>query len=303
MGLFTKRRDDSGPDPELTFLTVDEAQRVRALVRESFARNGLEVTVHAGHVSDAAGRQFGLWNVAAKCHHHGKRKEWPSVVDEHVATLLAGADRDPLEGLSDDEIVARTYVRLYAATDVRDLDDRPHREFAPGLVELLAFDQPDSVMAHRGDDVRRLGGWAALRERGLANLARDPVQDHQRIGVGDGATIHAVNGDSVYTASKALLLPGLAARLGDEPGEHGWLLVVPNRHQLAWHVVRDVTMFEAAQALVHVARSAYADSAGPLSPHLFWSNGTAYQQLTRYEDDRIVIAGDAEFEAMLERLG
>ena len=55
-------------DDHLPFLTVAEADRVRFLVRQAFAGYGREVVVHAGHLRDDQGGEFGLWNVAAACH-------------------------------------------------------------------------------------------------------------------------------------------------------------------------------------------------------------------------------------------
>src|SRR4051812_24584484 len=105
MALFKKRQQGETPsDAELTFLTADQADRVRSLFREAFAGLGLEVTVYAGHAQDASGRQFGLWNLAAACHNDERgEKVWPQVVREHVQRVIANLDApSPFEELSAD---------------------------------------------------------------------------------------------------------------------------------------------------------------------------------------------------------
>lgn len=315
MGLFGRRRrrerdlspvtpDD--PDEALTFLGVEDAQRIRALVRRAFADRGLEVTVHADHVVDDSGRQFGLWNVAAACHQDDRgRSGWADLVDQHVGRVLAGMDApDPFEGLSPDEARPRTYARLYEEGGIPGLTGFPHRVFAPGLVEMIALDLPDSVVVYNDERAAALGGHDQLRAWGLDSLRREPVERHEVLELPDGARFHVLLGGSVYTASKALLMPGLAAEVaGEEVGRHGWLLSVPNRQQVVWHLVRDASVIPTLPAMAGFAAAGFSDSPGPLSPHVYWWNGHGYQQLTRYDDDgNATIVVDAEFQAVLEEL-
>ena len=69
-------RRDVSRDAEYGFFSVDEGAHFRAQVREAFAEQGLEVTLHAGAVSDSAGRRFGLGNIAAICHNDPRGRRW-----------------------------------------------------------------------------------------------------------------------------------------------------------------------------------------------------------------------------------
>src|SRR6266446_575336 len=127
---------------------------------------------------------------------------------------------------------------------------------------------------------------ATLRSRGVANLEELPVESFETLPTAGGGSFHALLGESVYTASRALLLPSLATTLsGDAPNEHGWLMSVPNRHQVVWHVIKDDTVVPAIQAMTYFTRLGFGDSPGPLSPHVFWCNGSSYEQLTRIDDE------------------
>ncbi len=315
MGLFRRRRQDpddtpptpADPDDALPFLGVDDAQQVRALVRRAFADRGLEVSVHPDHVLDDSGRGFGLWNVAAACHQDERgRTAWPEVIDQHVARVLASMDApDPFEGLTPDDARERTYARLYERDAVPDLSDFPHQEFAPGLVEMLALDLPETIAVYNDERAAALGGPARLREWGMANLRAEPVEHHERLELPDGARFDVLLGSSAYTASRALLMPWLAAEVaGEEAGSHGWLLSVPNRQQVVWHVIRDLSVIPSIQAMAGFTAAGFSDSPGPLSPHVYWWDGAGYQQLTQYDADGAlsVVVGE-ELQAMLERLG
>lgn len=307
MALFSRR----GQDAVFAFMTAADAGRVRSLVREAFAEHGLEVSVLGDHVQDSSGRGFGLRNVMSSCHADERgRAAWPAVVRDHVRKVLASTAvpaPDLFAALTAGEAARRTYARLYEAASVPDLAERPYREFAPGLVEMLALDLPEAVSAYPRGAVDRLGGWAALHSRGMANLAgdRDDERVLQQVNGPQGGRFHLLVGSSAYTASQALRMPGLAAELaGEEPGEFGWVLSVPNRNQLAWHMIRNADAVMAIHAMAIFARLGYSDWPGPLSPHVYWWDGSGYQQLTEEGsgEGAVMVVASAEFAAVLERL-
>lgn len=288
MGWFSRRGGGrSGPDEALPFLDVGQAAELRSLVARAFAERGLEVTVHPDHVVDSAGGVYGLWNVATACHHDERgRSAWPDVVADHVRRVLTELDTDPFAELTAEDVADRTYLRLWDEASLPDRHGYPHREFAPGVVELLALDLPESVAIFTREHARRHGGFGTLREHAVRNLGRLPVDELERVEGPRGSVFHLLGGESVYTAGLAVLLPDLSTRLlGETPGPYGWLLSVPHRHQLAWHPVRDSTVFGAVEGLATFAALGYEDAAGPVSPHVYWSDGHGYHRLTRHDDD------------------
>lgn len=184
MRSFRRSHQPVETDADLPFLTVDGAQRVRALASASFVQRGIEVVVLGDHVRDASQRQFGLWNVAAACHNDDRgKKAWRQVVDRHVHQILAAMDApDPFESVhGDEELLAGTYLRLYEQQSIPDAGQYPHATFAPGLLEMLALDLPDSVAVMTHEVVTRLGGYAAIRERGLHQLQEVPIDEHEML--------------------------------------------------------------------------------------------------------------------------
>jgi len=306
VGLFGRARRHEAMDDDLTFLTVDEARFLRSLVREAFANAGVEVTMHPGHVASDAGDEYGLWNLAAACHDDTRgRRAWPELVAEHVEKLLARAGRDPFEGLTEQAAARSTFVRLYRADDdlYANLDLGPQHLFAPGLVEMTALDLPESVVPYSAEAVERLGGADRLRRWGFENLRREPVEHLEEVETRGGA-FHVLAGASVHTASRALLMPSLAAGLtGHEAGNDGWLLSVPNRHEVLWHVLRDAAALPALQGMVGLTLARHEHAAGQLSPHVYWWSGDRYEQLTHVDDDgEVVVHVGPALAEVLERL-
>lgn len=282
---FTGRQER--PDAALPFLSRGQADQVRTLVQRAFAEQGLQVSMHLDQAVDGSGTVYGLWNVASACHQDERGPgAWPAVVEDHVRRIVAEmTGPDPFEGLTREEAAGRTYVRLFEESTLPALDDYPHREFLPGVVELLALDLPGSVAVYGREDAARLGGPSTLRGHALRNLEALQVAPPERIECPRDGFFHLLEDDSVYTSGKALLLPDLAGRLtGEAPGELGWLLVVPNRHLVGWHSVRDVRVLGTVEGMANFARAAY-EAAGPVSPHVYWTDGTAYHQLTQHAED------------------
>jgi hypothetical protein len=291
-------------DDGLDVFTVSQANEFRAVARNAFAEMGLEVEIRSDHAVDSAGRQFGFWNIATQCA-DAPRRDWPGLVSAHARRVLESMDGpDPFQDLDRGEAARRTYARLYAAESLLSPELFPHREFAPGIVEALALDLPETVAVFSHENAATLGGFDALRAAGVANLHTLPVERLETIQAAEGSQFTALMGDSVYTASRALLLPALATQLtGEEVSGHGWLFSVPNRHQVVWHVIRDLSIVHAVNGMAHFTVLGFSDAPGPVSPHVYWWNGSQYEQLTHVDDrGNIAVRAGPAFMDMLNQL-
>jgi hypothetical protein len=77
-----------------------------------------------------------------------------------------------LADVTPDRALAQTYAMLYAARPALNPESGYGyaREALPGLLEVPAFDSPDSFRLLTDGEVDRLGGATTLREAGRANL-------------------------------------------------------------------------------------------------------------------------------------
>jgi hypothetical protein len=93
------------------------------------------------------------------------------------------------------------------------------------------------------------------------------------------------------------------ALTGEEPGPYGWLVSVPNRHQVCWHVIKDATVLPVIHGMTVFTGMGFSDSPGPVSPHVYWWSGSEYQQLTQTDDaGQLSIHVGPELGAVLQAL-
>jgi hypothetical protein len=298
MGLFNRDRSrpEEPADETLTELTVSEAQRLRDLVRSCMAGAGYEVIVYAGHVEDADGRQFGFSTLARRLS-EVPAKHWAKIIDDHVRRMLASVDGPDVFDVPTEELLDRTYLRLYEADGLPEAGWWTYgREAFPGVVELLALDLPDSVATFNDEQVAR-HGLAELRAAGLRNLRREEAEDRV---THDGVEILA---GSMFLASTVLVLRDVVLRTtGEASLPNGVLVAVPFRHQLMYHVPRDGGVVEALNAMVGIAAHTYGTEVGPISPHVYWWREGEFHQLTHMTDDRIEVRVEGEFADVFARL-
>jgi hypothetical protein len=229
--------------------------------------------VLGGHVRDDAGATFGLWNMAAAC-----RQE-------------PGGQR--------------AYARILAADTLPDWDSHHYAlALAPGLKEALCLDMPETVVIMNDSQVARCGGASDLRRAGFANLRTLPIEDRKDVRAPDGGHFTVLLGASLYTASRALVLPDLIeSLLGPADLPHGVLVGIPNRHQVAVHVIRDKTVLSTLPKMVRFVELGYDDSPGPLSRHLYWWHAGQWEQIAGlYTADSIAIRASSEFRGAIAQV-
>ncbi|MFJ9845450.1 hypothetical protein ACIRYZ_34420 [Kitasatospora sp. NPDC101155] len=289
-------------DPDLTALTTDQADHLRELVRQYHAGVGVRATVTGQFVQRAEGAS-NLYNLAEFCR-RAEPGEWPQLVERHFRAL-AGAGESTPQG--QDDVLRCAYLRLIA-------DDAIPAEMAPsfsylrpvatGLMEALCLDLPDTVRTLDDRFVAEVG-LERLRAAGRANLIADPVEFDVLEGPTEGSTLYAVTGDSMFTASKALVLDELArAVTGHELPQDGALFTAPSRNYLFFHPLAEPQVAGAVNDLASIALRVHSESPGPLSPRLYWWHQGAVTNLTRIDEAQrsFSIAPPAELMAILRRL-
>lgn len=285
MGLIGHKKHNTTPDPAFPFLTADEAQEVRRLAAQAFAAAGHEAAVHADHLETSDGMTFGLWNVAAACKATGKRSAWPAVVRAHVASL-APVSASASEMAADD-VLAHAVLRIYGDQTIP--PEARHkltyvREVADGLLEAVVLDTPTTVMMLLDEDVRRCGRaqlWAA----GLEHLVAEPLGGIERLDLPGGAVVHVVEGESVYTASKILVLPDVLLRAyGPRPFPNGVLVALPDRHHLLLHPVDDGSVLPALQGMASMVAAFFQSAVGGVSPSVYWWRDGMLERLSSVDD-------------------
>lgn len=269
-------------DGHLTYFTVAQAHEFRRLVAASFADVGREVDVYPDRIEDRGGTTIGLWNIGALCAGTNER-EWPQLIDEHVR-LVATPARE-LSEVTEAELTAGLTLRLVAAASVPDPDAVGYaRVVAPGLLEVLSVDLGDAIATPSREDLSAHGTLAAQVALGRDNLRALLNGDTVRsgtVGVGARGSFTVVRGESLFTASLALLLPETMMRFsGDDDWGRGVLVAVPSRHELLYRPIDEADARLALQSMLQAAFLGFHDEVGRLSADVYWVRKQKWVQAT-----------------------
>ena len=291
-------------DADLTYFSVAEANDFRRLVERSFAAAGREVTVYPDRVEDRSGTSFRLWNIGALCVGTSP-SDWPALVDDHVR-LVTTPSRE-LADLSQDEVESGLFLRLVETVSVRDPDSLGYaRVVAPGLLEVLSVDLPDSVAMPTREELAEWGTIGNLLERGRENLnalLHDPSLVAETVGEGERGRFTAITGGSVFTASLALQLPETVEHFTHENDwGRGFLVAVPSRHQLLWRPIDRADASVALDRMIEAALRGFAAGAGPLSPDVYWVRNRTWVKGTSYASGKERVLRDTGLRELLKSL-
>lgn len=298
--------DTPSVDPDFPFLTFSQAARLRRLVRSAFAERGIECVIENGSMRDESGNSYGLRNLAATVAELD-RSQWPAVIDNHVRIILT---QPSIDSYPDESTLAGLRLRLVDLDSVPFLADLPHvRAVAPGLVEVLTIDLPESVVTPANSDISQLGAAHDLvsqGRRGLQTLLREDLQTRHVIADDEVPDLgfDFVLGDSFYIASLALVLDDLLDDLAPgQPRDKGVFVAVPNRHHLAYRIVTDMASLMSVGAMASFARTGYDDGAGQVSPHVYWVRDSEWAQLTVQESQGIQVHVPPTLSALVDDSG
>jgi hypothetical protein len=282
MGLL-KRSTPPLYDEHMTYFTVAQADEFRRLVARSFAAVGRDVDVYPDRVEDRGGTTIGLWNIGALCA-GTDALEWPQLIDDHVRLVATPAC--DLADVTEAEFASGLTLRLVEAGSVPDPDALGYaRLVAPGLLEVLAVDLGDAVATPSRDELAgrgTLAGLVALARENLRTLLEgETVRSGTVGGNGTRGRFTALRGQSLFTASLALVLPETMERFtGDEDWGRGVLVAVPTRHELLYRLIDTADARLALQHMVQAAFLGFHGEVGQLSPDVFWVRKEKWVQVT-----------------------
>lgn len=299
----TDDRPDSGPPTWSPFDHTASHVQFSSLVEAVLDRAGMRVAATDGSVwrlvdDDGADLQIDLATLASLCRDRD-RDDWAELVVEHLAPLLAP---DPMAELERDADALRpaVRVRLYPTSALEDSPVAPPaRTAAEGLSEVVVVDTPDTVLVADADRFDVLG----LSARELFRLGRDNLRALEPLTVErrtDGPVeLLVAEGDSFFTASWAVLLDEAV----DLPPD-GALVVVPSRHALLAHPLRDADAVQAVQVLLTIAHRHVAEAPGALSADLYWFRDGGLRRLPTVEQDdgQLAFHPPEDFVEVLNRL-
>jgi len=204
-------------------------------------------------------------------------------------------------------------VRLMAAGSMppEALDTPFWTEFAPGIWACLVVELPTLIRTVTPDDLEHLDAHAdptELWQRAWENVREADIIERHDVSMVGKAELHAFAGSSFFVASKVSDLAAVLAHHLDTDAAlaapHGILVAIPRRHTFAAHVIRDLGVVDAINAMLPFALRLASDGPGPISPNLlWWRDGTWTALSSRATDEGLEFSPPVDFVEMLSALG
>jgi len=172
----------------------------------------------------------------------------------------------------------------------------------PGLVTILAYDEPDGashVLRTESDDWMRDDG--ELFDTAMRNLRAHPgLPNPVAVDLDSGPTVHVVQGPGELTASMSMIL----ADLPELVGPHGVLVALPTQRVMLLHTLGNSPVLVAIARMVPMMLHHHSAGPNALTTDLWWHRNGSFVQLP-YElrSNTLSLRPPEEFVALMNRLG
>jgi hypothetical protein len=272
---MTRRCDDTAgtvPAWAAAFAPEEWAWLVATLASDLDARglvHRIDLDTGCVHVEDADPNVLGLSNLLQVCRAR-PRDAWPALMKHHFDVAFDAQQARTADELSRDWSLARDHVklRLYERDTLPDVP-LVTWEIADGLVAVLTFDLPDTVISVHLEARER---WDVtdddLYDVALANVRAEGLLDVTTIDLGERTALQLLEGGTTFfAASHALFLEGYVA--GDV-GPYGVVIAIPQRHVVLFHRIEDLRVVRVIEAMIVTATNMYVDGPGSISSDLYW---------------------------------
>jgi hypothetical protein len=271
MGFLRRVFGSGEPAPEwASFFSGDEYRAFIAAVEADLGRRGRAFTIRDGYVEleaqgDDEAPELGLANLAQMCNAL-EQSDWSLQIASHFSAVFATQGRD-FDAIAADFEQARPILRIRLFPDASmggtDLGDTVSRPLAPGILEALVYDFPDSVAGVLGE---HLAAWPVGEDAAMliarANTTAEPAT--RAVTNLDGMSFDGLEG-GMYTASHVFDLTALLP-----PDNQGAIVTIPNRHTLVWYPIVDASAGDALTRIIAFASLLFEQGPGSISNQLYW---------------------------------
>jgi len=314
--FFKKKKEDTKNESHsvevpdwASFFTSDEYSIFIKAVEDYFNKLDIEYTLDDGVVYIAADNTFGfeklgLQNLSQMCKQNDI-KDYEAVVADHFNTMI----RIHKFNTEFDEIVSDfEKIKKYIGIRLHDIEYAANlkeenliiKDFAEGVVAMLVFDLPESVMNIKPSQAEPWNktidelfeiGKKNIKENYPVNLSEEKVGDNK---------IWFAEADHFYATN-------IAMHIEDYPqliGKKGALVSIPNRHVTMIYPIHDLEVVGTLNNMLYLTSRMYEDGPGSITDKLYWyCNGVFIDIPHKTENEKLVISPPDLFIDALNELG
>lgn len=300
MGFFGKKEDER--DAEFPQLTVKQGDRMRQLCKEALVKLGVDVEVFSDRIVTADGTAYGLETVSRMAAAAPER-EWTKAIAEYFSHLAAESERPGIDQLPVEQLLERTRAKIIDPASVTQEQAETHFNYAQWVGRLpmvMAFEGEETITYLRDTHVATIGqelAWDTARK----NLISEGCGTPEQVTSEDGGSVFAIMSDSNFQATWLAFPEDLLEALGFKAGPLGVFITVPSATALNLHVVNEGTSIVDLTFMATVTAAQYEGMPHPLSPHIYWWNGSYVEPVTGAVDGALALELPEELEVLLTR--
>jgi hypothetical protein len=300
MGFFGKKEDER--DAEFPQLTVKQGDRMRQLCKEALVKLGIDVEVFSDRIVTADGTAYGLETVSRMAAAAPER-EWKKAIAEYFSHLAAESEPPGIDQLPVEQLLERTRAKIIDPATVTQEQAETHFNYAQWVGRLpmvMAFDGEETITYLRDTHVATIGqelAWDTARK----NLISEGCGTPEQVTSEDGGSVFAIMSDSNFQATWLAFPEDLLEALGFKAGPLGVFITVPSATALNLHVVNEGTSIVDLTFMATLTAAQHEGMPHPLSPHIYWWNGSYVEPVTGAVDGALALELPEELEVLLTR--
>lgn len=229
--------------------------------------------IEAGVLHLLTGQALGLLQVAQHCHLRA-RDDWHAIIGAHLNKVTSRlAELAEGSSLAVDSPMELSMIDLRVRFVPDDPADREVfselgvRPYADGIVQALAVDVPGAVRIVPLREIDELG-WNIDEAWASAWAQTQSLEQPDEVNVIDvgGADVVHIFGERVFNASLIEQIEDVVGPIGP----NGAIVSMPHSHSILVHVIEDITVTIAFNAMIPITRQVYRQGPAEVSPHLYW---------------------------------
>ncbi|MDU1890755.1 MAG: hypothetical protein E6767_08695 [Dysgonomonas sp.] len=308
--FFKKKKGSQISVPDwATFMTPKEYSIFIKATEEYFNKLNIGYSIENEGVvlvseNDFGFGQLGLHNIAQICKQNDI-KDYKAIVKDHFDAMVRihKFNKEFEETVSNFEKIEKYIaVRLYNMEYGANLegDNIIVRDFAEGIIAMLVFDLPESVVNIKPEQVTPWNKTIdELFELGNENIRKNYPIDLSEHKVGEHM-IWFAEADHFFASNFAFDIKNYPQVVGSQ----GSLVSIPNRHTVIIYPIRNLDVIGVLNNMLYLTSRMHEDGPGSITDRLYWYNDGKFTNLPhKMENEKLVFSPPGEFVDVLNELG
>lgn len=283
MGMFSKKQPDA--DEFLPLLTSKQGNKLRRLALDALLQTGMRGEDKGDYILAQGNYEFGLENLARRVL-PVPEDFWREITEQHMDQLVNSVLNQREPSNTGNALLVESYIKVAAPHVAESMKQSAGYSYLKELCSLslaIVFDGGGSIRYASDDELAGFGP-EKVWEAATSNFFDLGPGTPERISK-DSSSILVIDSGSIFQATWLAHPAELFERLGISVSPSGAILSAPTNSTLCLHVIDDGSSAKDFSFLLETTLRQFDRDSQPLSPHLFWWDGSNLVQLSELIED------------------